>query len=97
MVHPYESQRGKDLNQIAELEETGNHNDTPVHEIQDFNPLADEEIEVGGNSMMPGERYKAAAQTSKTAQGDYQKVKILKRKGDGKRLTSTFHRDPGAT
>ena len=29
-----------DLNHIAELEETGNHNDTPVHEIQDFNPLA---------------------------------------------------------
>ena len=47
--------------------------------------------------MLSGEKYKAGAQTSKTAQGDYQKIKVLKRKGDGKRLTSTFHRDPGAT
>ena len=85
------------MNQITELEETGNPNDTPVEEVHDFNPLADEEIEVGGNSMLSGEKYKAGAQTSKTAQGDYQKIKVLKRKGDGKRLTSTFNRDPGAT
>jgi len=59
------------LNQISEIDE--NYNVTPHH---DFNPLADEEIDVGVASILSGENNRSGHVTSKTAKAEYHQIKI---------------------
>ena len=68
------------------------NNVTPLHE---FNPLSDEDIDVGENSILSAEKYKDGPQIYKTSQGDYQNIKVMKKKGGGKKLASTFYRETG--